>query len=188
MIVATVMVVLLLIWATLTVFKVGIHWPPNPFHPGVIPINKESMGWLFGSRLSKLTLVIMFVGFGHSVLAMSGMETLAQVNREIEHPKLKNLKRAGVVIFLYSLFFTGLISFFAYMLIPDDVRPHYFANLIGGITNYRWGPTPLKLVFHAFVVLVGVTNLEDAQHTSIVRANGVLNLVSEDGVLTDGFF
>ena len=187
MIVTTVMVVILLIWATLTVFKVGIHWPPNPLHPGVIPINKESMGWLFGSRLSQLTLVIMFVGFGHSVLAMSGMETLAQVNREIEHPKLKNLKRAGVVIFLYSLFFTGLISFFAYMLIPDDVRPHYFANLIGGITNYLWGPTPLKLVFHAFVVLVGVLILAGAQNTSIVGANGVMNRVAEDGVLTDWF-
>ena len=37
----------------------------------------------------------MLVGFGHSVLAMSGEESLAQVNREIEHPKLKNLEKAG---------------------------------------------------------------------------------------------
>ena len=36
------------------------------------------------------------IAFGHSVLAMSGEETLAQVNRELEHPKLKNLKRAGL--------------------------------------------------------------------------------------------
>jgi hypothetical protein len=131
--------------------------------------------------------VLLFVGFGHSVLAMSGMETLAQVNREIEHPKLKNLKKAGVVIFLYSLFFTGLISFFASMLIPDNVRPHYFANLIGGITIYLWGPTPLKLLFHGFVVLVGVLILAGAQNTSIIGANGVLNRVAEDGVLTEWF-
>jgi amino acid transporter/nucleotide-binding universal stress UspA family protein len=187
MIVTTIMVVILLIWCTLTIFKIGIHWPPNPVHPGVIPLNKESMGWLYGTRISQLTLVLMFVGFGHSVLAMSGMETLAQVNREIEHPKLKNLKQAGVVIFLYSLFFTGLISFFAYMLIPDGVRPHYFANLIGGITMYLVGPTPLKLLFHGFVVLVGVLILAGAQNTSIVGANGVLNRVAEDGVLTDWF-
>src|ERR1700757_1988749 len=187
MIVTTVMVVILLFWSTLTVFKLGIHWPPNPFHPGVIPQNKESMGWLYGTWASRLTLVLMFVGFGHSVLAMSGMETLAQVNREIEHPKLKNLKRAGVVIFLYSLFFTGLISFFAFMLIPDDVRSHYFANLIGGITIYLWGPAPLKLVFHDFVVLVGVLILAGAQNTAIVGANGVLNRVAEDGVLTEWF-
>ena len=29
------------------------------------------------------------MAFGHSVLAMSGEESLAQVNREIEHPKLQ---------------------------------------------------------------------------------------------------
>ena len=38
------------------------------------------------------------MAFGHSLLAMSGEESLAQVNREIEAPKLKNLLRAGRVI------------------------------------------------------------------------------------------
>jgi nucleotide-binding universal stress UspA family protein len=187
MIITTVMVVLLLLWCTITVFKVGIHWPPNPFHPGVIPLNKESLGWLNGTWFSKLTLVIMFVGFGHSVLAMSGEETLAQVNREIEHPKLKNLEKTGLVIFIYSLLFTSLVSFFAYMIIPDAVRPNFFANLIGGIAMYLVGPMPLKLLFHGFVVLVGVLILAGAQNTSIVGANGVLNRVAEDGVLTEWF-
>ena len=44
---------------------------------------------------------------------MSGEESLAQVYREIEHPKVKNLKRTGLVIFVYSLLFTSLVSFFA---------------------------------------------------------------------------
>ena len=129
----------------------------------------------------------MFVGFGHSVLAMSGEETLAQVNREIEHPKLKNLEKTGLVIFIYSLLFTSLVSFYAVMIIPDGVRHDYFANLIGGIAMYLVGPTMLKLIFHAFVVLVGVLILAGAQNTSIVGANGVLNRVAEDGVLTDWF-
>src|SRR5579864_1061632 len=187
MIITTVMVVILLLWCTITVFKVGVHWPPNPLHPGVIPLNKESLGWLYGTWISKLTLVIVFVGFGHSVLAMSGEETLAQVNREIEHPKLKNLEKTGLVIFIYSLLFTSLVSFFAYMIIPDTVRPNFFANLIGGIAMYLVGPMPLKLLFHGFVVLVGVLILAGAQNTSIVGANGVLNRVAEDGVLTEWF-
>jgi nucleotide-binding universal stress UspA family protein len=187
MIVTTVMVVILVLWSTITIFKIGIHWPPNPLHPGVIPLNKESLGWLDGTWFSKLTLVIMFVGFGHSVLAMSGEETLAQVNREIEHPKLKNLEKTGLVIFIYSLLFTSLVSFFAYMIIPDAVRPNFFANLIGGIAMYLVGPMPLKLLFHGFVVLVGVLILAGAQNTSIVGANGVLNRVAEDGVLTEWF-
>jgi len=188
MIITTVMVVMLLLWCTITVFKIGVHWPPNPLHPGVVPLNKESLGWLNGMPwLSHLTFVIVFVGFGHSVLAMSGEETLAQVNREIEHPKLKNLEKTGLVIFIYSLLFTSLVSFFAVMIIPDNVRPDFFANLIGGIAMYLVGPLPLKLLFHGFVVLVGVLILAGAQNTSIVGANGVLNRVAEDGVLTEWF-
>jgi amino acid transporter/nucleotide-binding universal stress UspA family protein len=187
MVITTVMVVILILWCTYTVFHVQIQTPPNPFHPGVVPLTRESLGWLRGTWLSHLTLIIMFVGFGHSVLAMSGEETLAQVNREIEHPKLKNLEKTGLVIFLYSLLFTSLVSFFAVMIIPDKVRPDHFANLIGGITMYLAGPTTLKLIFHGFVVLVGVLILAGAQNTSIVGANGVLNRVAEDGVLTEWF-
>ena len=187
MIVTTVMVVLLLLWCTVTVLKTGANWPPNPLHPGVVSLTKESLGWLYGSWFSHLTWIIVFVGFGHSVLAMSGEETLAQVNREIEHPKLKNLEKTGLVIFIYSLLFTSLVSFFAVMIIPDKVRPDFFANLIGGIAMYLIGPMPLKLLFHGFVVLVGVLILAGAQNTSIVGANGVLNRVAEDGVLTEWF-
>jgi amino acid transporter len=187
MVITTVMVVILLIWCTITVLRAPIQVPPSPLHSGVIPLNKESLGWLNGTWFGHLTWIIMFVGFGHSVLAMSGEETLAQVNREIEHPKLKNLEKTGLVIFIYSLLFTSLVSFFAVMIIPDKVRPDYFANLIGGIAMYLAGPESLKLLFHAFVVLVGVLILAGAQNTSIVGANGVLNRVAEDGVLTSWF-
>ncbi len=186
MAITTVMVVILIIWCTITVLRAPLQLPPNPLHAGVIPLNKESLGWL-PTWFGHITWIILFVGFGHSVLAMSGEETLAQVNREIEHPKLKNLEKTGLVIFIYSLLFTSLVSFFAVMIIPDSVRSDYFANLIGGIAMYLVGPTSLKLLFHGFVVLVGVLILAGAQNTSIVGANGVLNRVAEDGVLTDWF-
>jgi len=187
MIITTVMVVILIVWCTITVLRGPIQIPPNPLHPGVLKLNHESLGWLYGTWASNITLVLLFVGFGHSVLAMSGEETLAQVNREIEHPKLKNLEKTGLVIFIYSLLFTSLVSFFAVMIIPDHVRHDYFANLIGGIAMYLVGPLILKLLFHGFVVLVGVLILAGAQNTSIVGANGVLNRVAEDGVLTSWF-
>src|SRR5450631_1291862 len=192
MAITTVMVVILIIWCAITVLRAPIQLPPNPLHAGVVPLNKESLGWLDTTWFRHLPFkalisIIAFVGFGHSVLAMSGEETLAQVNREIEHPKLKNLEKTGLVIFVYSLLFTSLVSFFAVMIIPDGVRPQYFADLIGGIAVYLVGPTSLKILFHGFVVLVGVLILAGAQNTSIVGANGVLNRVAEDGVLTDWF-
>jgi amino acid transporter len=189
MMVTTVMVVILIIWCTVTVLHGPFQVPPNPLKHGIL-LDHESLGWMHSLKdtwLSHLTMFILFVGFGHSVLAMSGEETLAQVNREIAHPKLKNLKKAAVVIGIYALLFTALTSFFAVMIIPDKVRPEYFGNLISGIAMHLWGPSWAKLLFHAFVVLVGVLILSGAQNTSIVGANGVLNRVAEDGVLTAAF-
>src|SRR6185295_6623419 len=89
-------------------------------------------------------LIGILMAFGHSFLAMSGEESLAQVNRELEYPKHKNLMRAGLIIFLYSMLFTSLVSFFAYAIIPDNVRSQYFDNLISGIAINLAGPTTLK--------------------------------------------
>ena len=73
------------------------------------------------------------------------------------------------------------------MIIPDSVRPNFFANLIGGLAMYLVGPIRLRLIFHGFVVLVGVLILSGAVNTAIVGANGVLNRMAEDGVLTSWF-
>ena len=132
-------------------------------------------------------LIGILIGLGHSVLAMSGEETLAQVYREIEHPKLTNLKKAGLIIFIYSLVFTAGVSFFAVMIIPDATRHEYFGNLIGGLAMNLDGPYALRLVFQAFVVMVGVLMLSGAVNTAIVGSNGVLNRVAEDGILPHWF-
>ncbi len=184
--ITTVMVVLLILWCLYTLAVKGGHLPPWPSH-ATMKLDETSLGWLHGTWLSQLTLVMLLVGFGHSVLAMSGEETLAQVNREIESPKLKNLERTGLVIFIYSLVFTSLVSFFAVMIIPDKVRPEFTENLIGGLAMYLSGPEMLRLIFHGFVVLVGVLILSGAANTAIVGANGVMNRIAEDGVLTSWF-
>ena len=118
---------------------------------------------------------------------MSGEESLAQVYHEIEHPKLVNLKKAALVIFICSMVFTSLVSFFAVMIIPDKIRPQYFENLIGGLAMNLQGPFWARLAFHVFVVVVGTLILSGAVNTAIVGSNGVLNRVSEDGVLSDWF-
>src|SRR5215510_872219 len=95
--------------------------------------------------------------------------------------------RAGLVIFIDSLLFTSLVSFFGYALIPDTIRAQYFDNLISGIAMNLVGPLPLKLLFQAFIVVVGFLMLAGAVNTAIIGSNGVLNRVSEDGVMTDWF-
>jgi amino acid transporter len=183
----TVMVVLLISWCGYTLLVRGAHLPPAPV-PRNIRLDQHSLGWLYGHHWAQsITLIAVFVGLGHSVLAMSGEESLAQVYREIEHPKLRNLKKAAFVIFIYSMVFTSLVSFFAVMIIPDGHRHQYFENLIGGLAMNLEGPFALRLVFHVFVVVVGTLILSGAVNTAIVGSNGVLNRVSEDGVLSDWF-
>src|SRR6202049_2868854 len=90
MYVTTVMVVVMIAWCILTVWVRGAHLPPFPTSAS-LTFAPEALGWL---RLSSLphtvALIGILIGLGHSVLAMSGEETLAQVYREVEHPKLPN--------------------------------------------------------------------------------------------------
>jgi amino acid transporter len=184
--VTTVMVVILIAWCLITIFQRGYQPVPPPI-PSNLKFDPAALGWLKGTLAPSITVIAILIGLGHSLLAMSGEESLAQVNREIAHPKLKNLERAGFVIFIYSLMFTSLVSFFAVMIIPDQARQGFLDNLIGGLAMYLSGPVSLRLLFHGFVVLVGTLILAGAVNTAIIGSNGVLNRVAEDGVLPDWF-
>src|SRR5256885_1058311 len=183
----TVMVIILIVWCVYTILVRHSPLPPLP-HPRNLRLTPNALGWLAHSSLPQMVGVIaIFIALGHSVLAMTGEESLAQVYREIEHPKLPNLKRAGLVIFIYSLLFTSLVSFFAVMIIPDGERQYYLQNLIGGLAMNLQGPHIARLIFHGFVVVVGTLILAGAVNTAILGSNGVLNRVSEDGVLSSWF-
>ena len=187
MYVTTLMVIMMIVWCGYTLAVRGVHIPPLP-RLSTITYSKDALGWLRHTSLPyTIGLIGIFIGLGHSVLAMSGEETMAQVYREIEHPKLPNLKKAGLVIFLYSLIFTAGVAFFTVMIIPDSVRTQYYDNPISGLAMYLVGPLSLRIAFRIFVVVVGVLMLAGAVNTAIVGSNGVLNRVSEDGILPDWF-
>ena len=186
--ITTVMVVLLVGWGIFTALHNHSHLPPAPV-PANLHFSHDALGFLSGTQFATMLGVFgIMMAFGHSVLAMSGEETLAQVNREIEHPKLKNLKRAAIVIALYSFIFTGLVSLLAVMIIPDATRiPVYRDNLIAGLAMYMVGPLTLRIIFRIFVVVVGFLILSGAINTSIIGSTGVLMRIAEDGVLADWF-
>jgi amino acid transporter/nucleotide-binding universal stress UspA family protein len=171
--------------------------------PRINPITHEQedpLGWLGrfpkiaeplrhpASWLSLLGAVGIIIAFGHSILAMSGEETLAQVYREVESPKLPNFKKAAFIVFIYSLLLTGTFNFIAMLLIPDDQRMGiYKDNWLGGLAMQMAGPAWLRLFLNGFVVFIGFLILSGAVNTSIVGSNGVLSRVAEDGVLPDWF-
>src|SRR5262249_51319588 len=154
----TAMAVVMIVWCLLTMAlrPETRHLPPRTPDlsrkvdpqgaPLLDPLGKQidPLGWLSetpaGEQLrrpstnwfSLIGMLGLMVAFGHSILAMSGEETLAQVYREVESPKLQNFKKAAFVVFVYSLLLTSLVSFLAVMIIPDSVRmSEYHGNLIG---------------------------------------------------------
>ena len=185
--ITTVMVVAFLIWCPLTLLLRGnVQLPPAPL-PRNLQFSQDALGWFRGTIWPQIGTIAIIVAFGHSLLSMSGFETLAQVYREIAYPKLKNLKYTGNIVCLYAVFCTGVITLFAGMIIPDSVRGQYVDNLLGGLTGYLAGPAVLRLLFHVFVVIVGVLILSGAVNTSMIGANGVMNRLAEDRVLLDWF-
>src|SRR5271155_2996819 len=185
--ITTIMVVALVIWCPLTIVLRGhIHFPPAPL-PRNLQFGPTALGWFKGTIWPTIPIVALTIAFGHSLLSMSGFETLAQVYREIAYPKLKNLRITANIVCWYAVICTGVVTVFAGMIIPDADRPRYFDNLIGGLAMSLSGPYLLRLGFHIFVVAVGGLILAGAVNTSIIGANGVLNRVAEDGVLLPWF-
>jgi amino acid transporter len=174
----------LFIWSVATVFMHGVHLPPFS-----IKLSDDALGWLrHVDWLKSIGAVGVLVGMGHAILAVSGEETLAQVYREIEAPKLKNLKRTGMIIFLFALIFTGVNSLFASMIVPEDeLLGAYNNNVLSGLAMHLIGPRSLLLLLQIFVVFTGFLILAGAVNTAIIGANSVLNRVAEDGVLHDWF-
>jgi amino acid transporter len=185
--ITTVMVVAFLIWCPITLLLAPkVTLPPSPI-PSNLHFAPEALGWFQGTIWPAIPFVAIVIAFGHSLLSMSGFETLAQVYREIAYPKLKNLRYTGNLVCVYAVVCTGVITLFAGMIIPDDKRSEYVDNLLGGLAMHLAGPEVLRLGFHVFVVIVGALILSGAVNTSMIGANGVMNRIAEDGVLLDWF-
>ena len=212
MIATTFMAVIVISWCGVTLWQegprnsilVGVDLAPKPNYSATDPTDHPAIdptGFLkhtsLGEELkqsggtnwfSVIGLIGIGIAFGQSILAMSGEETLAQVYREIESPKLANFKKAAFIVFVYSVVLTAGISFLAVAIIPNDVRmSKYHDNLIGGLAMSVVGPLEARLLLNAFVVIVGAFLLAGAVNTAIIGSNGVLNRVAEDGVLPEWF-
>lgn len=170
-------------WSAYTVWVRGFSLPPF-----TLSFRAEALGWLDGQDwVRTVGAAGVFVAIGHSFLGLSGLESLAQVYREMEAPKHVNLKRAALFIFLFAFTLTVGSTFLASSIIPDGERGRYLDNLLAGLAMFQEGPHRALLLLQAFVVVVGALILSGAVNTAIVGANGVLNRVAEDGILADWF-
>src|SRR5712671_2912977 len=75
--ITTVMVVTLLIWCPITILTKGLgnHIPPAPVASNIV-LAPEAQGWLGGTHWLMIPAMLIIIAFGHSLLSMSGFETL----------------------------------------------------------------------------------------------------------------
>ena len=170
-------------WSAATIYVRGFACPFS------LHFTDDALGWAKNfSWLQPIGLIGIFMAFGHSILALSGLETLAQVYREIEDPKIQNLKKTVIIVFVFSIMFTGVLTFLSALIIPNDlIATKYADNLLSGLALEVIGPYWAKLILQAVVVVSGGLILIGAVNTSFVGANGMLNRVAEDGIMHDWF-
>src|ERR1019366_4179632 len=101
--ITTVMVVIFVIWCPLTMILHGPAQTPPPPTFSNLHFTDESLGWFKGTSIVTIPAALVIMAFGHSLLSMSGFETLAQVYREIGYPKLRNLKLTANTVCIYAV-------------------------------------------------------------------------------------
>ncbi len=184
----TAMVVMLIAWCIYTVLVRHPRLPPAPW-PSNIRLDRNSLGWLNGKDIVRMIpMIAIFVGLGHSVLAMSGEESLGPgISRDRASQAAEPEKgRLGYFHLQPGIHIAGF-DFRG----DDHSRrrpPEFPRKPHWRLGDEPGGPVPrCGLLFHIFVVVVGTLILAGAVNTAIVGSNGVLNRVSEDGVLPDWF-
>ncbi len=182
--ITAVLAFMLFAWSLATVLIRGAQLPPLS-----VRVSNDALGLLAHVNWVRTVGAIgVLVGMGHSILAVSGEETLGQVYREIEAPKLRNLKKAAFIIFIFSFIFTGMNSLFASMIVPQsELLGEYNDNVLSGLAMHLEGPHVVLLALQGFVVFVGFLILAGAVNTAIIGANSVMNRVAEDGILHEWF-
>lgn len=115
--ITSVMVVILIGWCVFTILTKG--YQPVPL-PANLKFNPKVLGWLKGTLAPSITVIAVLIGLGHSLLAMSGEESLAQILQL----RMRNLP--------------------IHLIIPDGPRQNFLDNLIGGLSMYLAGPLPLR--------------------------------------------
>ena len=111
---------------------------PAIAHAQHLQFSDDGLGWFKGTVFPQIWAAAVVIAFGHSLLSMSGFETLAQIYREIAYPKLKNLKITGNIVCIYALVCTGVITLFAGMIIPDKARARVLGESVGRADLATW--------------------------------------------------
>jgi amino acid transporter len=170
-----------------TVIRKGIPLPA--FH---IPDLNIKTFWCTPEKLflslGILTKIILEVvrQFANSVLALSGFESMGQIVEKIETPKVKNTKRAFLLLTLPPVILTSASAFLGIMIMQPKMineipaLEYYKEALLCGLARYVMGGGAwLEII----TTLAGLLILCGAANTAIIGGVGTINKMAADRTL-----
>ncbi|MDY6862327.1 MAG: APC family permease [Thermodesulfobacteriota bacterium] len=170
-----------------TVIRKGIPLPP--FH--IKGLNTDTFWCVpenFFLSFGLLTKIILEVvrQFANSVLALSGFESMGQIVEKIETPKVKNTKRAFILLTLPPVILTTSSAFLGIMIMKFKMvngmpaLEYYREALLCGLARYVIGGGVWLEVITTFA---GLLILCGAVNTAIVGGVGTINKMAADRTL-----
>ena len=164
-------------WGVVTLARGGIVVPSLAALPPVAAITS----W----RPLDSALAIL-LGFALVLPVVGGGEALARAAHELPPPRVKALRRIGLLTVLFAGVATALGTFLALLLVPASEHPLWANAPLAGLAQHLAAPSAVRVLMAVALAGAAVLILVPAAHVAIGDAEQMLHRASTDGTLPSG--
>jgi magnesium transporter len=164
-------------WGVVTLAAGGVVVGPPAGLPPVPPITS----W----RPLDSALAIL-LGFALVLPVVGGGESLARAAHELPPPRVKALRRIGLLTVLFVGIATALGTFLALLLVPASEHPLWANAPLAGLAHHLAAPAAVRVLMAVALAGAAVLMLVPAAHVAIGDAEQMLHRASTDGTLPSG--
>jgi magnesium transporter len=126
------------------------------------------------------------VGFALTLPALGGGDALARAAHELPPPRVRALRRTGLLTVLFAGTTTALGTFLALLLVPASEQPLWANAPLAGLAQHLAAPSALRVLIAVAVAGAAVLILGPAAHAAFGDTEQMLQRASTDGTLPSG--
>ena len=126
------------------------------------------------------------LGFALVLPVVGGGEALARAAHELPPPRVKALRRIGLLTVLFAGVATALGTFLVLLLVPASEHPLWANAPLAGLAQHLAAPSAVRVLMAVALAGAAVLILVPAAHVAIGDAEQMLHRASTDGTLPSG--
>ncbi|HVD91020.1 MAG TPA: magnesium transporter [Vicinamibacterales bacterium] len=178
--IATGVLVVLLLWATVTAL-VRMAWPPGPVPvPGMPP----GGGWSDALGNAGWILVATLAAFGRAAPAIGVADSIPRVIHELAPPRIAGLRRAVTITSAASILLIGGLALLLAALLPVTLEPRWANAPLAGLVHVL-PPSWLHVPLSAAIVVAAALLLGQTGRAGIWGAESGLVRLADRGAISD---